>query len=155
MGRTILEVIVTGRRLEEVQNFLNGWFSKNGFEVKEWYSDSTPFTVRASWSVFGFKISPHIGSIVAVRFISVPLLLRFFVPGGIVLEISLQKEWNNTLLHGEFYVAGVQLGVAVEWGLSPAPGVTIFPANARHGYEAMTRLLQQLEDFSGQPLVER
>lgn len=149
-----------GRRPEEVSNVISDWFAQYGFEVKDWCSDGTPFSMRPSWSVFNFKISPHIGSIVAVRFIDVPLLLRFFVllwffvPGGIVFEISLRKEWNNTLLHGEFYVAGVQLGVAVEYGLSPMPGVTIFPANIRNGYKAMTRLLQQLENLSEQPLVE-
>ncbi len=49
MSRTIREVRVIGKRPEEIQERISDWFAQNRFEVKEWNSNGTPFTVRRWW----------------------------------------------------------------------------------------------------------
>lgn len=144
MGRTIVESVAIGKTPDEVQEFLNEWFSQNGFVVRDWYSDGVPFTVHDQWSVLGIKISPNVGSIVAARFDT----------GWIVFEISLRKESNGTLFHGEFYVAGWDVLWGGEIDLNPKDS-SLAKVTTRRGYAAMMRLSQQLEDFLGHPLTER
>lgn len=141
MGRTILEVVVIGKTPDEVQEFLSEWFSQNGFVVRDWYSDGAPFTVHDQWSFLGIKISPHVGSIVAARFDT----------GWIVFEISLRRGSNGTIFHGEFYVAGWDVLKGGEIDLNTEDR-SLAVLTRQRGCLAMTRLLEQLEDFSEQPL---
>ena len=148
MGRTTKEVTIIGKIPAEIENVLDDWFSENGFEVKDWHSDGTPFTI-ARWGGTEVSISPHAGNIAAIQ-MNRGVCIAF--------EISLRKEGNNTILHGEFYAAGREMLIgAYELPLSSKPKVLdvigILPR--RNGYEAMSSLLKKLEEFSGQPLIER
>ena len=136
MARTIVEVMTIGKTPDEIQEFLDQWFSQNRFVVRDWYSDGAPFTVYDQWSILGIRVSPNAGSIVAAKFDG----------GWIVFEINMRKESNGTLFHGEFYVAGWDLIKGVEIDLEHG---SLAMLTRQKGYAVMTKLFRQLEDFSG------
>ena len=135
MSRTIKKVKLTGKNPEDVQKFIDGWLEENGFEVKEMKSDGKPISVKKWFSWYGVRISPRIGSTVAIK---------YDAGGCIVFEITLSKDGGDTLLHGEFYAAGAESFRGREYDLISEPEFTAkIPRKA--GYEAMNKLLQALQ----------
>ena len=134
MSRTIKEVRVFSRKPEEIKNYLRDWFSENSFKINKEKSDGSSFNVRHWCSWIGCKISPHLGSIVAIR---------LDMSGCIVFETSLREEDSGTVIHGEFYAAGAEFWRGREFDLSPNPSAMAkWPR--KKGYEMMAELLQRL-----------
>lgn len=74
------------------------------------------------------------------------------------LKHKLKREENNCSLHGEFFAIGWGKFLnSYELPLVQHPGArdTTGVIPRKNGYQAMTSLLKKLEDFSGQPLVQK
>ena len=95
MPRTIEEWKVPSTSIEEISSTIKVWLSRNQFEILEWYSGGS----WIDYNKLGFRMSlrPKPGSIVAVS---------YRISGTVVFEISLSKENDDTIIHGEFYAIG-------------------------------------------------
>ena len=141
MSRTVREVRVIGRKAEKVKEHISLWFSANHFDVKEWASKGKRLWVYTWFTFPGFLLSPHIGSIVAVR----------IEPYGcVVFEIILKEERNDTLVHGEFYTTGSTIMMGRERDVR-ASSPTLGKFARQEGYDAMIRFLESLEGLSVKP----
>ncbi len=141
MSRTIQEIRVKGRKQKEVKEHIAHWLAENYFAVKEWSFKRKRLPVFA-WHSLGFVLlSPHTGSIVAVR---------MDLSGCIVFEIILKEENNDTLVHGEFYAAGGLILLGREWDLRrKSPAAARWPREG--GYVLMSEFLESLESLSAKP----
>ena len=138
MSRTVKEIRIIAKKSDEIRKFIENWFSENGFVIKEQFSKKKWLYVF-SWLCFpGVLLSPHKGAIVAVR---------IEIYGCIVFEISLQQDQNDTLLHGEFYVAGQTFMIGREWDLRPISPITAKIAR-QDGHDTMVQFIESLESIS-------
>ena len=141
MSRTIKEVKIIGKGIEEVKIYAGDWFHANGFKIRDWDSKGRLFNLRGWFSIIGAIVRPRAGTIVATQ----------LDPSGcIVFEISLRAEGSDTILHGEFYAPGVEIFVFQELDLRPEAGLGKFPRES--GYVLMMDFLQAMKNYSTRPL---
>ena len=65
MSRTIREVKIIGKGLEEVKICDGNWFSTNGFRIREWDSKGRIFNAREWFSMLGAIIRLRADAMVA------------------------------------------------------------------------------------------
>jgi len=131
--RTIRDVVVHGKNLENVKNHVAVWLAQNEFSILDWQADG-------SEKIYGMvggrvRIRPHIGSIVAVQ---------YKISGVVVFEISLKPISEGTSLHGEFYAAGASLFAGDEYDLSPNPPF-VGSLPRKRGYKILSEFMQSIQ----------
>jgi len=81
------------RGVDEVRNFITGWFSTHEFVVLEWQSRGAQIVHKTMWG--RWTLHPRPGSIVAIKPTS--------MSNALAIEAMLVPDPAGTLVHGEFY----------------------------------------------------
>jgi hypothetical protein len=131
-GRTILEVTVPNQSVDQVRQFLNGWFPRQGFTIEEWQASGQP---KVIWKkAVRVKITPVPGAIVASS---------IGMGGAIVFDVLLTQNGPNVLFHIQGYAATAGFTAGGEMSLEPNPGIS-GRIPRKKGYETMMRLFSDL-----------
>lgn len=93
MTRSAMEIRIP-KGIDELRNFLNGWFTRNEFVVVEWQASRQEIIYKgkgARWT-----LHPRPGFVVAIQ----PTMMS----NAVAIEMMLIPENTGTLVHGEFYI---------------------------------------------------
>ena len=91
MSRTILDITISNKSVEEVKNKIYKWFEENSFAILTLNSDGSELKFS------GTRINPDKGKLIA---------LNQKDTGSIILELEIHPNNNHTIVHSEFYVPG-------------------------------------------------
>ncbi len=102
MVRTIKDIWVAGRSLNDVQAFVNSWLSQNKFSIIELCSNGSDIK-QGIPLLNNALIRPRPGSMVATT-------SRWGVP--IIFEMMVKQETQGVMVHVEGYAIGRGVGMA-------------------------------------------
>ena len=140
MSRTIRDYKINKIQPREIETYIRDWLETSKFKILTENSNGTSFHSREWWQTIGQKISPNKNCLVATKLSPKGLLIFEFM-------ITKEAESLATIVHGEFYAAGVALFMGREWDVKPDPGL-LGRWPRKEGYKLMSDFEAQLKSLN-------